>query len=103
MVAAALFCSVLDGGLDHSILMLLLARSYTMTEYVRGRSDWVILFGDLDGVRIIGLRDSRFLGLSPLRGPEAMIWACIRGGGHWIFSLKVSHEILVGCDPWSQC
>lgn len=88
MVAVALFCSVLDGGLDHSILMLLLARSYTMREYVRGSSDWVILFGDVDGVQTIGLMGSRYLGLSPLHGPEAVIWACIQGGSHWNFSLR---------------
>lgn len=63
---------------------------------IRSGSRRNVLFGDVDGVQIIGLSDSRCFDSSPMYGPEAMHWAYIRGGSHGRFSLKVRHEMLVG-------
>ena len=94
-------CSVLLGGLDQSISILLLPRSHTMRSYIRGGCELDVLFGDFDGLRIMGLRVSRTFDFSPLYGPEAMIWAYIRDGSHRILSLKVRHEMIMCCDSRS--
>ena len=50
-----------------------------MRAIIRGGSDWDVLVGHVDGVRIIGSRAFEFLSSSPLYGQEAMIWGATYG------------------------
>lgn len=59
-----------------------------MRANIRGGSDWDVLVGHVDGVRIIDLRASKYLSSSPLYGQGAMIW----GPTYGVVTIGISVE-----------
>lgn len=50
-----------------------------MRANIRGGSDWDMLVGHVDGVRIFDLGASEYLSSSPLYGQGVMIWGATYG------------------------